>query len=96
MRLVTKNSKPEFTLNQRLRMQRVLSAANSMIIQLRIPRGNNLLFILGYPNAIDNKDAICRWILEQEPMLAINNDSYSRLISQLESLLLDATEGGIQ
>jgi hypothetical protein len=95
MRLVTENNKLEFIPNKRLRMRRARAAAKSLMIQLRISRRDQLLFILGYPEAIDNEDAIRHWILAQEPMLAVTKDSYSELNSKLESLLIDATEGSI-
>jgi len=76
MKLVTVNNTFEPLINQRLRLQKTYSAANSMMVQLQIPQGDNLLYVMGYPNASDNKGAICRWILDQNNSAVISNESY--------------------
>ncbi len=83
----------ESLLNQRLRLQKAYSAANSLMMQLQIPEGNHLLYVLGYPSASDNKDAISQWILDMDSSLVITNESYLNLKRKLRCVLSDFNTG---
>ena len=94
MRLVTSNNQSAPVINQRLRMQKAYRAANSMMLQLRIQQGDQLLFVLGYTSAHDNKDAICRWILDNDNSGVLSMESYRELKNRLQEILSDSVLGG--
>jgi hypothetical protein len=93
MSIQTANNKMEAIVNERLRLQRAYSAANSMMLQLQIPEGNHLLFALDQPQARDNKDAICHWLLVQNKWQLIDQSSYVELRGKLRSVLSDFAPG---
>ena len=74
---------------ERVLLQRALIAANNMMYQLQIPEGTHLIFALNQPEARDNKDAICHWLLGQSGSQPIDNGSYGELKSKLNNALLD-------
>lgn len=93
MKLVLVNNTMASLLNQRLRIQKSYSAANSLMMQLNIPQGHQLLYVLGYPNASDNKGAICQWIMDRDSSVVISNESYSNLKRKLRCVLIDLEQG---
>lgn len=96
MRLVTVNSHIEQIVDKRLRKQKAYSAANSMMLQLQIPQGDQLVYLLGYPNVSNNKDAICQWILDQDISALVTNESYVALRSRLRDILCEQSGGYVE
>ena len=68
------NNRMEQLMNERLRMQRAFSAANSMMLQLNIPNGDALVLALKQEKAKTNKEAICHWLLEQNQSQLIDGE----------------------
>lgn len=94
MNLQTVNNKMNVLMHERLRLQRAYSAANSMMFQLQIPEGKHLVFVLNQPEALDNKEAISRWLLDQNKCVAIDEVAYASLKEKLQQLLTEACGAG--
>ncbi len=93
MRLVSNNNTIQSPLNQPLRLQQADSVANSMMLQLQIPIGNHLAFVLEQHQARSNKEAICGWLLVQNKHQPINQECYKRLLERLRQTLWELNAG---
>ena len=73
----------------RLRRRNARLAASNMIVQLNIESGNKLSYLLGYPEAKSNLEAITCWINHIHKPTYITLEDYEYLVNRLEQSLMD-------
>ena len=77
----------QYQVAERLSVQRAMSAASSMMVQLNIQPGSQLRFILGQPKASSNQEAICYWLIEKQNGQLVDEASYPHLLNELRTCL---------
>ncbi len=75
---------------ERLLMQRALSAANCMMLQLNIQQGSQLSFVLSQPEAKTNQEAIYQCILRNCEGALVDEQNYDELLGELKTTLQKA------
>ena len=77
----------QYQVAERLSVQRAMSAAGSMMIQLKIQQGSQLRFILKQLKASSNQEAICYWLIEKQNGQLVDEASYPHLLNELRACL---------
>lgn len=72
--------------------RRAIGAANWMMLELNIPNGNHLGFLLGHPNAVSNQEAIQKWVHVESGGVMVDEQIYSHLLSKLKTKLMSLCE----
>ena len=75
-------------MEQKTKVRKATAAAKNMMTQLQITNDNSLVYLIGFPEEKDNRDALVQWILAQHAKSGnITEEGYTKLLERLcESL----------